>query len=424
MACKLGCCNRIKYNKASNKGAELKLTFLLQLGTNTKELTMTQFQHDQPTKLTFGAGEIQKIGQIVAQYGTRCLVVSEPIFDAVKPAYQRIFKLLEEEGIEVTHFDGVVPNPPTSAVELGRQVAIAANCDVVLAIGGGSSIDTAKIISAAIKAETLDWAYWFSTYDSPFGTMKPLPAETLPLIAVPTTSGTGSQVTHAAVITDLEQNAKLTLFHPAFYPTEALIDPELMLTLPARMTAITGFDAFSHAFESFTGTRPSPFVDGMALEAMKLVIEHLPNLVDNGADLNGRCQLAKADTLAGIALANGGAGAPHPLGEILGSRKTYLPHGLTLAVVYPAYVQLQWRKKPERYAQVAELFGAMGSIEEKAQSLSGYLVTFLERIGLESNLTQVGVTKEDVASLEPSFCFDLPLTTGEEMKQILRVSLV
>ncbi|UGA53552.1 iron-containing alcohol dehydrogenase [Vibrio sp. VB16] len=384
---------------------------------------MTQFQHYQPTKLTFGAGEIQKIGQLVAQYGTRCLVVSEPIFEAVKPAYERIFTLLEEQGIEVTHFDGVVPNPPTTVVERGRRLAITANCNVVLAIGGGSSIDTAKIISATINAESLNWADWFATYDSPFGNVEALPAKTLPLIAVPTTSGTGSQVTHAAVITDLEQHAKLTLFHPEFYPCEALIDPELMLTLPPRMTAMTGFDAFSHAFESFTGTRPSPFVDGMALEAMKLVVENLPNVVDNGADLHGRCQLAKADTLGGIALANGGAGAPHPLGEILGSSKTNLPHGLTLAVVYPAYVQLQWRKQPERYAQVAELFGAMGSTEEKAQSLAAHLVTFLDRIGLESNLTQIGVTEDDVKALEPAFCFDLPLTSGEEMKQILRASL-
>lgn len=384
---------------------------------------MTQFQHYQPTKLTFGAGEIQKIGQLVAQYGTRCLVVSEPIFEAVKPAYERIFTLLEEQGIEITHFDGVVPNPPTTVVERGRELAVTANCDVVLAIGGGSSIDTAKIISATINAKSLNWADWFATYDSPFGAIEALPAKTLPLIAVPTTSGTGSQVTHAAVITDLEQHAKLTLFHPEFYPCEALIDPELMLTLPPRMTAMTGFDAFSHAFESFTGTRPSPFVDGMALEAMKLVVENLPNVVDNGADLNGRCQLAKADTLGGIALANGGAGAPHPLGEILGSSKTNLPHGLTLAVVYPAYVQLQWRKQPERYAQVAELFGAMGSTEEKAQSLAAHLVTFLDSIGLESNLTQIGVTEDDVKALEPAFCFDLPLTSGEEMKKILRASL-
>ncbi|USD43322.1 iron-containing alcohol dehydrogenase [Vibrio sp. SCSIO 43135] len=384
---------------------------------------MTQFQYYQPTKLTFGAGEIQKIGQLVAGYGKRCLVVSEPIFDAVKPAYQRIFALLEEQGIEVTHFDGVVPNPPTTVVELGRQVAMAAQCDVVLAIGGGSSIDTAKIIAATIKADSLDWSHWFATYDSPFGDVAPLPAEVVPLIAVPTTSGTGSQVTQAAVITDVEQHAKLTLFHPEFFPLEAVIDPELMLTLPPRMTAMTGFDAFSHAFESFTGTRPSPFVDTLALEAMKLVVDHLPNVVDDGSDLQGRCQLAKADTLGGISLANGGAGAPHPLGEILGSSKTNLPHGLTLAVVYPAYVQLQWRKQPERYAQVAELFGAVGSIEEKAQSLAAHLVKFLARIGLESNLTQVGVSKQDVEALEPAFCFDLPLTSGEEMKQVLHASL-
>lgn len=385
---------------------------------------MTSFNHYQPTQLTFGAGKIEQIGQLVARYGQRCLVVSEPVFAAVEPAYQRIFALLEQSGVDVVHFDGVVPNPPTEVVELGRQAAIDGQCDVVLAIGGGSSIDTAKIISATTKTERIDWPHWFNSYDKPFGEIEALPAEVLPLIAVPTTSGTGSQVTHAAVITDQAQHAKLTLFHPEFYPLEAVIDPELMLTLPARMTAMTGFDAFSHAFESFTGAMPSPFVDNLALQAMKLVVDNLPNVVKNGLDLDGRCQLAVADTLGGISLANGGAGAPHPLGEILGGKNTSLPHGLTLAIVYPAYVQIQWRKQPERFAQVAELFGAVGSTEEKAQALAGHLVQFLSEIGLESNLTQVGITEQDVLDLEPAFCFDLPLTSAEEMKKVLHASLV
>ena len=269
---------------------------------------MTHFNHYQPTKLSFGPGNVSQIGQMVAQYGQRCLVVSEPIFEAVKPAYDRIFALLAEHNIEVTHFDGVVPNPPTTVVELGRQVGVAAGCDVVLAIGGGSSIDTAKIIAAAMKVEKIQWSQWFADYDSPFGEIKALPATPVPLLAIPTTSGTGSQVTHAAVITDLESHSKLTLFHPDFYPREAIIDPELMLTLPPRMTAMTGFDAFSHAFESYTGTKPSPLVDSLALEAMKLVVENLANVVKDGSDLEGRCRLASADTLAGISLANGGAG--------------------------------------------------------------------------------------------------------------------
>ncbi|TNH96265.1 iron-containing alcohol dehydrogenase [Aeromonas sobria] len=385
---------------------------------------MTHFNHNQPTKLSFGPGNVSQIGHMIGKYGLRCLVVSEPIMGAVKPAYDRIFALLAEQSIDVTHFDGVVPNPPTTVVELGRQMGVEAGCNVVLAIGGGSSIDTAKIIAATMKVDTIDWAQWFANYDLPFGDIKPLPAPTVPLIAIPTTSGTGSQVTHAAVITDVVSHSKLTLFHPDFYPCEAIIDPELMLTLPPRMTAITGFDAFSHAFESYTGTKSSPLVDSLALEAIRLVVENLPAVVNDGSDIEGRCRLASADTLAGISLANGGAGAPHPLGEILGSKKTNLPHGLTLAVVYPAYVQQQWTKQPERYAKVAELFGAVGSIEEKAQSLAMHLVAFLEQIGLESNLTQVGVTEEDVTALEPAFCFNLPLTTGEEMKMILRASLV
>ncbi|GLO62882.1 alcohol dehydrogenase [Vibrio sp. MACH09] len=383
---------------------------------------MTGFNHHQPTILHFGAGEINNIGQVVALWGSRCLVVSEPVFAAVKPAYDGIFHNLTQQGIEITHFDGVVPNPPTEVVEAGCKMAREAQCDVVLAIGGGSSIDTAKIISAATNLDQIEWSFWFENFDKPFGEIKTLPADVLPLIAVPTTSGTGSQVTHAAVITDTEQHAKLTLFHPSFFPKQAVIDPELMLTLPARMTAMTGFDAFSHAFESFVGNRPSPFVDSMALQAMKLIVETLPAVVENGADIEGRNKLAMADTYAGISLANGGAGAPHPMGEILGSVKTQLPHGLTLAVVYPAYLSEQWRKQPERFAKVAELFGATGSVEEKAESLSGYVSQFLQSIGLETSLSQVGVTEQELDALLPIFAFDLPTTSGIEMQAMLKAS--
>jgi len=385
---------------------------------------MSLFNYHQPTQIHFGAGEIEKIGQLVAAKGKRCLVVTEAIFPAVQAAYDNIFSLLRKQGLTIAHFDGVVPNPPTQVVEAGCTMAREQECDVVLAIGGGSSIDTAKVIAAAVKVEEINWPEWFNRYDSPFGDIAPLPAETLPLIAVPTTSGTGSQVTHAAVITNTEEHAKLTLFHPEFYPCDTVVDPNLMLTLPSRMTAMTGFDAFSHAFESFTGSRPSPFVDALALQAMELIIRTLPKVVDDGSDIEGRSKLATADTFAGIALANGGAGAPHPMGEILGSSKSDLPHGLTLAVVYPAYLAKQWRRQPERYARVAELFGATGSTEEKAKSLASCVTQFLIRIGLETNLNQVGVSQKDLDEILPAFRFDLPLTSGKEMQEMLQASLV
>ena len=274
--------------------------------------------------------------------------------------------LLKDSGLEVVHYSGVVPNPPTRVVEEGAAIARDNQCDVVLAFGGGSSIDTAKAIAATASLDSIDWDHLFSTYSSPFGSHEPMPANVLPVIAVPTTSGTGSQVTQAAVITVEEKSAKLTIFHPDLFPKACVVDPELMMTLPPRMTAMTGFDAFSHAFESYIGSRVSPFVDWAALEAMRLVAKNLPLAVEDGSSIEYRSNLAMADTLAGLALANGGAAAPHPLGEIVGGYHLNLPHGLTLAMVYPEFIRTQFNKTPVRFGTVAKIFGAGdGSLNDK-----------------------------------------------------------
>lgn len=383
---------------------------------------MQSFSYYQPTKIHFAQGAIQQAVQQIARYGQRCLVVSTPIINSMQHNYHTLFTGLKQQGVDVIHFDGVMPNPSTQVIDAGQKLSRQHHCDVVLAFGGGSSIDSGKIIAAMHHTDQPDWSFWFEHYQSAFTFNQSLPEKPLPLIAIPTTSGTGSHVTHAAVITNETRQEKLTLFHPEFFPREAFIDPELMISLPPRMTAMTGFDAFSHAFESFTGARPSPFIDNMALQAMRLIIQYLPGVVKQGHDIIGRTQLAIADTLAGIALTNGGAGAPHPIGEIIGGQKN-ITHGLTLAIVFPAYIRLQWKKQPERFAQVAELFGATGNTEQKAAALETLLVNFLQKIGLETHLTQAGLSQKDVDELVPLLNFNLPLTSSEEMQQILRDSL-
>ena len=165
----------------------------------------------------------------------------------LQPLYERVKKLLNAEGIRVVHFDKVEPNPSVEIVEQGFAMLKEEPADFVLAVGGGSSIDTAKAIAFANGKASIDWDYLFDEYSSPFEYYPSYSEKHLPLLSVPTTSGTGSQVTQAAVITRGKE--KITFFHPDNFSQETILDPQLMLTLPKRMSAATGFDAFTHAFE-------------------------------------------------------------------------------------------------------------------------------------------------------------------------------
>ena len=214
------------------------------------------FQYYQPTRIHFGAGKLDQLGDICKRYGTRALMVTTP--DApLQPLYARVKQILQKEGIEVIHFDEVMPNPDAEIVERGFALLKEHPCDFVLAVGGGSSIDTAKAIAFANGADHIDWDHIFSAYDSPFTIDPSYSEQHLPLISVPTTSGTGSQVTQAAVITRGKE--KITFYHTDNFSRECILDPELMLTLPVRMSAATGFDAFTHAFEAYITPRASHY---------------------------------------------------------------------------------------------------------------------------------------------------------------------
>ena len=284
--------------------------------------------------------------------------------------------------------------------------------DFVLAVGGGSSIDTAKAIAFANGKDSIDWDYLFNEYNSPFAYYASYSKEHLPLLSVPTTSGTGSQVTQAAVITRGKE--KITFFHPDNFSQETILDPELMLTLPKRMSAATGFDAFTHAFESSINANASHYSAMDSMEAMRLVIENLPSVLQEPQNLKYRTNMCLADTLAGRALANSGASAPHPLSEIIGGI-VHLPHGEALAVVFPAFIQHMAEKNRERFADVAKLFGS--------EDLYSAMTDFLETIGLHKKLKDFGVSEDEFHEILASPVLDhLPFGSREELEAILKDS--
>jgi alcohol dehydrogenase class IV len=318
---------------------------------------MHSFNFYQPTRIHFGAGRIKEIGKICAKYGNTCLLVSTSNEEAVlRTLYDRVKSYLAEAGLRVIHFDEVVPNPVIQGIEKAIGIVHAEKVSVILGLGGGSSIDTAKSISLFQGAERINWQDVFGKYTDPFAEYELPGAKPLPLIAVPTTAGTGSELTQAMVISDPDHDDKECIFHDKIFLTEALIDVELMKTLPPSLTAITGFDAFSHSFESYLREHASPYTQLLGVHAMSLIISSLPLLVNEPDNLKLRENMALAEMFGGISLANAAATMPHPLSEIIGGIAPRIPHGQCLACIYPQFLDYIVPIQPERCAAAARLF--------------------------------------------------------------------
>ena len=383
---------------------------------------MNNFKYFQPTEIRFGPGRLAEVGEAVARFGRRCLLVTVPEFPEFAPLFRRVKDSLAERGVALAHFDGVVPNPTTGVVSAGARLALDFEADVVLGVGGGSSLDTAKAVAVEARHPGTSWDYLF------FRDRQPT-ERTLPIIAVTTTSGTGSHVTQVAVVTNPEEKTKSALYNPWLYPKTSLVDPELVLTAPPHVTAATGFDVFAHAFESYIHPGGSAYTDLLAFEALRIVGASLPNAVRDGADLSARTSMAWADTLAGLAIANAGVTLPHGIGMAMGGLYPHVAHGEALACVYPAILRFSWDAAPAKFAAAARLFDASLSGDgqaEAARALSGIVEGFLKTIGLSVGLEDLKIPEDELEGLAraslvlPDYKSHPRVASGEDIHRILK----
>jgi len=355
---------------------------------------MKEFNLCQPTEIRFGQGRIREIGNAVRRFGRRCLLVTVPEFPAVASLFARVKGILAAEGIEVVHFDRVVPNPTTGVVTAGAEMAREAEAQVVLGLGGGSSMDTAKAVAVEATHEGSCWDYLF---------FKKQPgSRTLPIITATTNSGSGSQVTPVAVVTNPAEKCKSALNSSVLFPRVSIVDPELAVTVPEHSTAMTGFDVFSHAFESYINPNESPYIDLLALEAIRLVAAILPEAIRNGSDVKARTQMAWADTLAGLCIANGGVTLPHGIGMAIGGLYPEVSHGEALACVYPAVMRYTYRSEVLKFAAVGRILDpSLDAISENeaAERSCDALEAFLGKIGLRLCLEDLRIPKEELTAL-------------------------
>ena len=349
------------------------------------------FNFFTPTQLIFGSGRLEELKEVAPKYGSKCLLVCRPLEGSLKLTYQRVENLLNSVNVEVIFFGEIIPNPTIEGIEKGVITAVKNQVDFVLGIGGGSVMDSAKLIALLHNPEgVINWGKALISYDHPFNYVASK-QHTLPFIAVSTTSGTGSQCTQAAVISDNQKKEKITLFHLDLFPKVAIIDPELMTSVPTGVTAATGFDAFTHAFESYLGGRTSPLTKQMSFQAIELVIENLPKAIKEPNNIEYRTQLAWADTLAGMCLSNGGADLPHPLGEIIGGICPRIAHGETLAMVYPSFLEYKKNIAPDKFKEIAVFLG----LKKDPSELSSKIIELLNITDLSNACKRAELTQEE-----------------------------
>lgn len=384
---------------------------------------MKAFEFFQDTKLIFGAGKVEEVGATVASLGKSCLIVSTRSNGGLAKVYDRIKTILKKSNIEVHHFDGVIPNPTTELISRGAELAKAAKVEVILGVGGGSSMDAAKAIAVEATHEGGAWDYLFYK--------KTPTSKTLPIVAVGTTSGSGSQVTQVAVLTNAEERDKSALYHPILFPRVSIIDPELMLTLPASITAATGFDVFCHAFESLLHPNRGAYVELIAKTAIQIVAEVLPQVLKEPHSVEKRSKMAWADTLAGLAIANAGVALPHGIGMAIGGMYPHVAHGQALAIIYPACTAFTWEHAVDQYAFLAKTFepGLNGhSKEESAREAHSILNRFLKHVGLAQLLRDIDMPEAEIEVLAkqsmvlPDYKNNPRVASEAEMLEIIKAS--
>lgn len=355
---------------------------------------MKSFDYYAPTKILFGEGKTALVGEVTAKYGKKALLVTVPEFPAVSALYAKVKQSLADAGVACTHFDGVIPNPTTDVVTAGANMARECGAEVVIGLGGGSSMDTAKAIAVEVTHPGTAWDYNCHT-DGPS-------EKTLPIIAIATTAGTGSQTTPCAVITKTDDKDKSAIWHSNIFPRVSIVDPENTYTMPANVTAQTGFDAFCHNFEAYLSKGCNPLVECMALDAIRLIAHNLPLVLAEPDNKEARKAMAWADTLGGLTNASAGVTLPHGLGMQIGGHCPHVTHGQALAVFYPAFTRYTWSYAVEKFAAVGRIFNPALEAETDevaAEKCCGEIDLFLQKIGLWLSMEELNITRQDIREI-------------------------
>lgn len=359
---------------------------------------MINFNYYIPTQMLFGPGKLNELATI-ALPGKKAMIVITGGTSMKKYGYiDRVIRLLKEnQNTEAVVFDKILPNPVRNHVMEAAEICRKEKCDFIIGLGGGSSIDSAKSIAIMVNNSGDYWDY----IQGGSGLGKPVKQKVLPIVAITTTAGTGTEMDPWTVITHETKNEKIGFGLPTTFPVFSIVDPELMLSIPPHLTAFQGFDAFFHAAEGYIANIATPISDIYALKSIELIYKNLATAVNNGTDIEARTNVALANSLAGMVESTSSCTSEHSMEHAMSAYYPQLPHGAGLIMISLAYFKTFADKIPQRFIDMAECMGvdmSKLSKSEKPYAFVKALEELQKTCGMaDLKMSSFGIKKEDFA---------------------------
>lgn len=379
---------------------------------------MSHFQFHFPTLAKCGAGLASQAGALLKPHldGSLLVVTDQGLIDS--GILQGFFNSLEQAGIDYQLFSAVEPNPSTDVLDAAVALLKARDCKAVIGVGGGSSIDTAKGVAAMATnpGNILDYEGYDKLVNPP-----------LPIFAIPTTAGTGSECTASTVFTNKRTLFKTVIVSPLLFPRLAILDPALTLKLPASITAATGMDALTHAIESYVSRQANPISQALALHAIRLIAGSLPKSYFVGTNMAAREQMLLGSFLAGVAFSQSKLGNVHAISHTFGGVFN-IPHGIANAALLPYVIKFNLPAAPERFRDIAVALGAdvTGlSLTQAAACTVDAVVTLNRAIGIPATIRELGVDLEYLPQMisdsmrSGNVLVNPRLTTARDVEQLI-----
>jgi len=379
----------------------LTVVALLGIDKNSEIVTRARmnldFSYFMPARIIFGCGKLEELETTPHLPGGKALVVIGAGGAMRRYGYlDRVVGLLKGNGVESVVYDKIQPNPVCEHVDEGASIAKENNCDFVVGLGGGSTIDSAKSIALMAVNPGKYWDYM----GGGSGGRKMPGNRALPIVAITTTAGTGTEADPWTVITKTDTNEKIGFGNDSTFPTLSIVDPELMLSVPPKTTAYTGIDAFCHSVETYLAKKNQPASDRLALEAIGLITKHLPIAVKDGGNVEARSKLAWANTAAGMCESLSSCISHHSMEHAVSAYYPNVPHGAGLTMLSVAYFGWIAERRPERFVDLARAMGRDVDDLAEEKRPGAFIAALKQLIGdvglADEKLSGYGIKKDEL----------------------------